>query len=394
MKRLLGLDGYILLTLGGAIGMTVANLGTWSMPLIIGTFVDSAGLSSLDAGFLASAEVAAMAAASLTAASLLGRLSPRSLALAGFLMVLVGNAITAEFRAVAEIASCRALAGLGGGMLYAAACATIARLGSSERRFAIAMVVQGLLAATLLALLPMAIGAQGTRGLFVTLSVLALAAAPVFFSYSRTTEQQPATESAGQVDGFSVPCYVGVILMLPVALVATLEFSMWSHTERLGVRLGLSAQTIGFILSAGTAFGLLGGVLAAVLGTRYGRLLPLLTGFMLQMAASVVCIVAESPAVYTTAYFIWGAAIFFVIPFLFGTASTLDSQGRWAATASGMLLIGQMSGPMLSGWIVHLEGYGGLLWMLVSLSVVAAATLTVAVRLAARHERPGTAMKS
>ena len=53
--------------------------------------------------------------------------------------------------------------------------------------------------------------------------------------------------------------------------------------------------------------------------------------------------------------------------------------------ASGMLLTGQMTGPMLSGRIVHPEGYGGLLWMLVSLSVFAAITLIVAVRFAARH---------
>ena len=50
-----------------------------------------------------------------------------------------------------------------------------------------------------------------------------------------------------------------------------------------------------------------------------------------------------------------------------------------------MLLIGQMSGPMLSGWIVHLQGYGGLLWTMVALSVVAATTLIVAVRLATDH---------
>lgn len=388
MKRFAGLDGYVFLTLAGAIGITVANLGTWSMPLIIGTFMDSAGFSGVNAGFLASTEVAAMATASLLTATLLGRFSPRSLALTGVALVLTGHSITAEFETLVQIAACRALAGFGGGMLYAAACATIARLGNGERRFAVAMVVQGLFAAMLLALLPIAIGAYGTRGLFVSLAVLALAAVPFLASYSRATEKQSASDSAGQSKGFGVPYYVGAMLMVPVVLVATLEFSMWSHTERLGVRLGLAGQEIGLILSIGTVFGLLGGVTAAVIGTRYGRLLPLLAGFTLQMAASVVCILADSPMAYAVAYTIWGAAIFFVIPFLFGTASILDSRGRWAAAASGMLLIGQMSGPMLSGWMVHLQGYGGLLWMMVALSVIAAATLIVAVRLAARHSNP------
>lgn len=385
MKRVLGLDGFVLLTLAGAIGMTVANLGTWTMPLIIGTFVDSAGFSGFDAGILASAEVAAMAAGSLLTAGLLGKYSPRSLALTGVVIALAGHAITAELHTLVQLATCRALAGLGEGTLYAAACATIARLGDGDRRFAIAMVVQGLLAAMLLALLPIVIGASGARGLFITLAVLSLAAAPVFAFYSRATEQQAATDNSGQVEGFTAPYYVGAMLMVPVALVATLEFSMWSNVERLGVRLGISGQAIGLILSAGTVFGLLGGVTAAALGTRYGRLLPLLIGFTLQMIASVVCMVAATPTAYVTAYFVWSAALFFVVPFLFGMASTLDSQGRWAAAAGAMLLIGQMSGPMLSGWIVQQQGYAGLMWMLVSLSVVAAATLIVAVRLAANQ---------
>ncbi len=157
--------------------------------------------------------------------------------------------------------------------------------------------------------------------------------------------------------------------------------------ERLGDRLGLSGQAIGLILSAGTVFGLLGGIAAAILGTRYGRLPPLLAGLTLQMLATVVCILAASPVPYVVAYFLWSAALFFVVPFLFGTASTLDSNGRWAAAASGMLLVGQMSGPALAGWVVHRNGYDGLLWMLVAVSIAAVAMLTVALRLAAGHSK-------
>ena len=385
IERVLGLDGYVLLTLAGAIGMTVANLGTWTMPMIIGTFMDAADFSGLDAGILASAEVGAMAAASLLTASLLGRFSPRSLALTGVLMVMAGHASTPEFHTVLEIEVCRVVAGLGGGMLYAAACATIARLGDGERRFAIAMVAQGLLIAILLALLPMAIDAHAARGLFLTLAALSLIAAPVFARYSGATETRAPAGESSQAHEFTVPYHVGAMLMVPVVLVATLEFSLWSQIERLGVRLGLSGQSIGLILSAGTAFGLLGGVTAAVLGTRYGRLIPLLTGVTLQMIASVVCILAPSPTAYVIAYFVWGAALFFIVPFLFGAASNLDSQGRWAAAASGMLLVGQMSGPALSGWIVHREGFEGLLWMLLAISVVAVAMLITALRLAAGH---------
>ena len=383
MKRHLGLDGNVLMTLAGAAGMTVANLGTWSMPLIIGTFVDSVGLSEFDAGILASAEVAAMAAASLLSASLLGRFPPRSLALTGVTIALIGHALSAEFQTIVQIGTCRALAGLGEGTLYAAACATIARLGAADRRFAIAMVVQGGIAAILLALLPMATAAHAARGLFVTLAALSLISVPVFAMYPRTTNKPADDGDSTRPGSFTVPSYVGAVLMVPVVLVATLEFSMWSNIERLGVRLALSGQSIGLILSAGTVFGLLGGFAAAVLGARYGRLLPLLTGFTLQMTASVVCIVAGSPAPYVIAYFVWSAALFFIVPFLFGTASTLDSNGRWAAAASGMLLIGQMSGPALSGWVIYRAGYAGLLWMLVSLSVVALAMLIPAVRLAA-----------
>ncbi|MCY4563017.1 MAG: MFS transporter [Gammaproteobacteria bacterium] len=382
-----GLDGQVFLTLAGAIGLTVANLGTWTMPMIIGTFVDSAGFSGLDAGFLASAEVGAMAAASLLTASLLGKLSPRTLALTGVAMVAVGHAITPQFHTVADIAICRAVAGFGGGMLYAAACATIARLGDGDRRFAIAMVMQGILIAGLLAMLPIAIDTHGANGLFLTLAGLSLLAVPVFARYSRITENPASTDAGSPAKGTAVPYYVAAMLMVPIALVATLEFSMWSQVERLGDRLGLSGQAIGLILSAGTVFGLLGGIAAAILGTRYGRLPPLLAGLTLQMLATVVCILAASPVPYVVAYFLWSAALFFVVPFLFGTASTLDSNGRWAAAASGMLLVGQMSGPALAGWVVHRNGYDGLLWMLVAVSIAAVAMLTVALRLAAGHSK-------
>ena len=185
-----------------------------------------------------------------------------------------------------------------------------------------------------------------------------------------------------------MPYYVGALLMVPIALVATLEFSMWSQVERLGDRLGLSGQAIGLILSAGTVFGLLGGITAAVLGTRFrpaGAAAHRIHPADAAQPSSASLRLRPSPMSSPISCGVPPSSL--SSPFLFGTASTLDSQGRWAAAASGMLLVGQMSGPALAGWIVHRNGYDGLLWMLVAVSVVAVAMLTAALRLAAGHSQ-------
>ena len=350
----------LLVLLAGATAMTLANLGAWSMPLLTGTLIDRFGFSELDAGILISVEMLAMATASLLTALLLPRLTPRLIAIVGVLIAASGHAATAEFQSLFSMGMCRAVSGFGEGMLYASGCATIARLGNADRAFAIAMIIQGLVAALMLSVLPIGLEIYHDKGLFLSLALFTLLLSPLLVSMPGKRKAAELAQEVESTGTYSVPSYLGFLLMAAMLFIAIMEISMWQNIERLAIRLQMTNQSIGYALSASTIIGTMGGLTAAALETRIGRVIPISAGLIVQFVSAAICIFAQSPQLYLLGFMCWSFALFFLYPYLFGTASTFDSMGRWAAAASGILVSGQIIGPILSAYFVEGGAYQNL----------------------------------
>ena len=354
--------------LAGAAAMTIASLGSWMMPLITGTLIDVLNFSEIDSGFLVSIEMLSMAIGSLVTAVSLPHVTIRHLAFVGVLLAVVGHALSSEALVHDTMLVCRALAGFGEGILSAVGAALLARLIDSDRAYAVSFIITGIVASLLLAFVPYAIREFDSRGLFISLAVVSIILAPALYFIPKKYDESAGLEKVPDKRVTSVNNFTGILFIFGLLAISIMEYSMWANIERLGKNIGITDDSIGYLLSLGTLIGLLGSVLAVFLSTKFGRITPIVVAIMFQVIFSYFCIFPTSPEVYKYSQAGWSLCLYFTYPYLLGMAASLDSLGRWAAAGSGMLIVGQIIAPTLSAHIIQVGSYSGLFTLIAALT--------------------------
>jgi hypothetical protein len=156
--------------------------------------------------------------------------------------------------------------------------------------------------------------------------------------------------------------------------------ALWAFTERIGVNVGLSPEAVGIALAATELAGLSGAAFAWWLGTRLGRMGPLLIGIGASAFSTWLLVHTSSVFGYWIILLVWAIAYFFTVPYLIGTAAALDRFGRWSGAALGLSMGGVALGPGAAGFAIASWGYAAL----GSLVVVSGAAAIVLILPAAR----------
>jgi|TARA_B110000261_G_scaffold150281_1_gene177644 predicted MFS family arabinose efflux permease len=352
----------------GAAAMTIASLGSWTMPLIMGGLIDVLGFSEIDAGLLVSIEMLSMAVGSLITAVSLASIAIRHLAIVGLFLAVAGHAASGETLVHEIMLLVRALAGFGEGILSAVGAALLARLLDPDRAYALAFIITGLVASLMLAFVPSGIREFGSRGLFTSLAVVSIILAPALYFIPKQSDEPASLVKTSKKTVNSVNNFTGILFIFGLLSISIMEFSMWANIERLAKNIGITDDSVGYILSLGTLLGLLGSALAVFLSTKFGRITPIIIAIMLQVIFSYFCIFPASPDVYKYSQAGWSLCLYFAYPYLLGMAASLDSLGRWAAAGTGMLVVGQIIAPILSAYIIQVSSYSGLFTLIALLT--------------------------
>jgi predicted MFS family arabinose efflux permease len=139
--------------------------------------------------------------------------------------------------------------------------------------------------------------------------------------------------------------------------------------ERIGNASGLTPQFIGFTLGLANLTGFVGATLVAWLGTRFGRLLPLLVLTLVQVA----CVWALAGKVQSSGYLLAIAVISLswniVNPIQIGILASVDARGKWLALSSTVIGVGLALGPALGAAALTGQGYASVLWLVAGLAV-------------------------
>ena len=335
-------------------------LGFNALPVAVGALIDGAGLDAGQAGWVASLELAGMALSALVLAPRVAALSLRSVAFGAAGVALSAHALSALAEGFGALALTRLMAGLAEGAIVAAGNALIATSRDPDRFAARVEIVGGLAAAALLVALPYVAAAHAQRGVFLAMAVVVVACLPLLAWVPR---RALAPHHAGGLRvAFGRRAFP---VLLAGFLLTSGESAIWAFLERIGVRAGVPPASIGLLLGASTLVGLMGAGLAAWLGTRIGRRLPLVLGIAAQALACWAVANAETTSPYVVATLAYALAFFFVQPYLVGTAAFIDPQGRVVAAYAGVVLIGGGVGPGLGGMLVEWLSYPALGWQLV-----------------------------
>jgi MFS family permease len=338
-------------------------------PLLVGAFVDDLGFSETAAGSLVTFEMTAMCVAAMLLANTISRTSRRKWAFIGAIITVIGHLASTYSGDFQILTGIRIVAGLGEGICFAAASAAAAGASAPDRLFAQVIFCEMILWGILLAVLPAVISPYGCSGLFWTLAILTILSVPCMV----WLPDPDITQIDGQ-KGKTPHMKTGVTAMIAFAIISITGSAVWSLSERIGLKSGLNLKTVGMILGIATIAGIAGSGFAAWLGIRWGRRLPLFLGISASTVGMVMITAIYEPVSFTASQVLWGVAYAFMTPYMMGVAATLDSLGRWTATASGVMMGASALGPVIGGMFINqglalVSGLSGILTFLLLLPV-------------------------
>jgi len=248
----------------------------------------------------------------------------------------------------------------------AAVAAAIARLMHSDKGYGVYIALQFIIPTVgfyfLPGLLP-DIGFNGMLLILIALEFIALLMVPVLLIYPL-----PASEREGRANNNSE---IGLILQ-PVAILAIVGFciygaanaGIWAYAERIGLDVGLSGEEIGSIIAASNIVAIAGAFLVIRLQDKYGHILPLGIGIVLQFIAMLVLIFALSQFGYGLGIVLFQAAWAFAWPYFLSIQADIDSTGVVVVAGTFGNLLGNAAGPALAAIFVGSSGeYEAALWM-------------------------------
>lgn len=137
----------------------------------------------------------------------------------------------------------------------------------------------------------------------------------------------------------------------------------WAFVERIGTMVGYNGDELGVLLSFHSFVGLIGPLLAAMIGKRFGLSTPVILAILLTGATSLSYVLDEhSKTLYTVGVMTICVTYLYALSYLTGLAAALDREGRVVAAASSFLSLGLAVGPAISGGLISLGGFSLAAW--------------------------------
>ena len=135
------------------------------------------------------------------------------------------------------------------------------------------------------------------------------------------------------------------------------QLSVWIFAERAANSLGYSPESIGVILFVGKCGAGFGGVIAAVVGERYGRWKPHLYSIIVMTLGQVLLITHVNYWAFTSGAFLFEIAWAYIVSYLVAVIAWLDETKRLTVIAPAAMALGGSYGPAVAGHLVDENNY-------------------------------------
>lgn len=328
--------------------MLCGLMGTYTVPLLIGIFVDVFGLSESSASTLGAVEILAIALSAMVVSAHIGRWNAQKTALVATAVLMGTQLLTAFVDRYLYLAVIRGVAGISSGLLLALVNSHIARTENPERLYGSTLALVSLGFALLLFALPYLYGIYGLKGLFGTLAMISLLA----LSLSHALPQAMGASLTPSGTSVSAIDYQRVLLFFAIiSAMYTVMGGTWAFAERVASNIGIDRKTVGLLLGLSTVAGIFGAATAARLSEKRNRRWPTVVGFLVSGISCLLMTGINNIYIFSLGTLIYGFVYMFTVPYVLGIGAALDSQGRVAAATNGYLLVPYAFGPAIYGLI-------------------------------------------
>lgn len=324
-------------------------------PVLVGSAIDSLGLSSDQAGLLIASYFAGYTIITISAVAWLYRVNMRTAAsvssLAFVASLVIGTTVSSLTGAILTML----VGGAGAGMLYGISITILSQSDDPDRYFGIALASQLLLGSALLFAGPAYIGPNwGYSGILAATAVFVALMSIVIPWAPRNVS---STEGDDQAADSSVPV-ASILTGIGAVLVWFTGYSgIYAFIERIGVDGGLTGHQIGLVLSLTILTGLAGALSAAWLGDRYGKVKPHLIGAVGAVITAALLLGTPELVRYSFAIVFLTLSLNFWLAYMLGGIAAIDTSGRFAVLVTAALGIGATIGPAIAGGLIANSNY-------------------------------------
>lgn len=321
------------------------------LPLFVGALANEmSSLSINQLGIFASSDLTGLCLSSLTAFLWIRVISWRKMALLGILLIVGGNILAIFANEFELLLITRIIAGFGQGILMSI---TLAGLNDSDNPDGyVGFYITG---STLMAAIGFLVfddffsygGLDVLWSLLAGITIIGLIPAFYWLPSSSTPVERTSIKSDIKLN------YVPAILIL-----AGLFFNffgnagVWAFAERLGNNIGLSMNFIGKSLSISLFVSLLGSMLPFWLKLKWGRLLPITLGIIVNIFTIALLFIGQTSNTYFIAVLLYFFSLNFLTPYVIGAIGSYDTNGKIIVLVAPTYSIANALGPVVVGFLI------------------------------------------
>jgi predicted MFS family arabinose efflux permease len=344
-----------------AAATTIGHAAVPALPFGVGAIVNGFGLTDAQAGMLTMFELVPYALTQIVLTPYGPRLSPRAVSIAGTLLVLCASIASALAPSLTAFVLARIVAGIGFGMAFATGIYAGAWARQPERAYAIGLTTASVTYVVLIyglgrgadvrALLFPSLPQQA--GVFAIVAVFAAILLPFLWLLPSRARSMDVTR---HVPMQSLPRLRSLACLLVMALFAIAVFGTYVFIERRSHAIGMSPEAVGTMLSVCFGLGIASTAAAAVIARRFGLVLPLSIGLVVEGLSCLAITTASTPG------WLWGAVALnflawnFLYPYLFGLGAAIDPLGRLSTAVGAVYLLGSAAAAGVGGFLLSLFG--------------------------------------
>lgn len=329
-------------------GLFYVNLGG----AFLSAFVDGLGVGRDEAGLIVSANKYGAAAGALIATFLVKNIPWRKTTAILLVLMMLVDIISSQITSAENLIAIRFLHGTIGGVSVGIGLSVIARTLNPDKIFGMLLVVQysfGSLGIWTVPRLVESFGHMAVFGVLMIFSVMTL----VILPFIPNVREAKSTNNPFKIN-FS---YLLVLALIALFLFQASNMGVADYAFELGKDIGLVNTEISNLLTVANIISISGGLFVYVIGTKYGRTIPLFIGVSISAIFTYLLHYSENITMYFIANTVTGIAWAFVIPYILGLCASFDSHGQMAALAGFVSKVGLATGPLVGSMFILNYGF-------------------------------------
>ena len=350
-------------------GLFYVNLGG----AFLSAFVDGLGISRESAGYITSANKYGAAFGALLATFTVRYIPWRQSAYLTLITLIIVDILSFSMDDPETLIIVRFIHGTIGGFLVGLGFSIIAKTASPDRVFGMLVAIQYTFGSVGIFTVPKLVGTFGPGAAFgalITFSTITLIMVPFIPDYAeRDDKRDSSKQSGGPRTILLAPAALGLLALF---FFQSSNMGIADYAIELGKDNGYSIAYLSNILTVANIIAVSGALLVYMIGTKFGRALPIILGSTVAALFTFLFHWSELPEAYFLANAVTGITWAFTVPYLLGLCATFDDRGQVVIFAGFVSKMGLASGPLVAALVVG-QGEFGIIINLATIGLLACA---------------------